>query len=62
MDREMQPTSTLPVIQQQAMEDITTIGTGESREKKKEILLSISIIIFVFIMLFRQHHENMLIT
>ena len=62
MDRAMQPISALPVIQQQAMEDITTIGTGESREKKKEILLSISIITFMFIMLFRQHHENMLIT
>ena len=36
MDRAMQPTSALPAIpaiQQQAMEDITTIGTGESREK-----------------------------
>ena len=62
MDRAMQPTSAIPAIQQQAMEDITTIGTGESREKKKEILLSISIIIFMFIMLFRQHHGNMLIT
>ena len=62
MDKEMQPTSAIPAIHQKAMEDITTIGTGESREKKKEILLSISIITFMFIMLFRQHHENMLIT
>ena len=35
MDRAMQPTSAIPAIQQQAMEDITTIGTGESREKRK---------------------------
>ena len=35
MDRAMQPTSAIPAIQQQAMEDITTIGTGESREKKE---------------------------
>ena len=36
MDRALQPTSELPAIQQQALDDSIFIGTSESREVKEQ--------------------------